>query len=143
MTLGRTSFGSSEAGAGNVFDQSCASPVAQCSTSKRGGFMNRPSKVARVAAIASASVLVLAACGGGGDDGAPKAESGPNMPIYFVDGNTADYSKAFDAGVLEGVKATFPGAELGDDFKKRLSEVDTCLLYTSDAADDLLCVDLG
>jgi len=89
--------------------------------------MNRPSKVARVAAIASASVLVLAACGGGGDDGAPKAESGPNMPIYFVDGNTADYSKDFDAGVLEGVKATFPGAELGDDFKKRLSEVDTSL----------------
>lgn len=85
--------------------------------------MNRPSKVARVAAIASASVLVLAACGGGGDDGDPKAKSGQNIPIYFVDGNTYDYSKDFDAGTLEGVKSTYPGAELGDEFKVRLAEV--------------------
>ena len=85
--------------------------------------MKRPSKVARVAAIAAASALVLAACGGGDDE--PKAEkSGQNMPIYFVDGNTADYSKDFDPGTLEGVKATYPGAELGDEFKKRLLEVD-------------------
>lgn len=89
--------------------------------------MNRPSKVVRVAAIAAASALVLAACGGGGDEPAKKSTSGAsahNMPIYFVDGNTADYSKDFPEGTLDGVKATYPGAELGDDFKKRLAEVD-------------------
>lgn len=86
--------------------------------------MKRPSKVARIAALASAGALVLAACGGSDDGGdKPEAKSGMNMPIYFVDGNTADYSKDFPAGTLEGVKATYPGAELGDDFKKRLKEV--------------------
>ena len=43
-----------------------------------------------------------------------------DVPTYFVDGNTADYSKDFDKGTLEGVKATYPGAELKNDFKKRL-----------------------
>jgi len=38
--------------------------------------------------------------------------------IYFVDGNTADYSKDFPKGTLTGVKATYPGAELTGDFKK-------------------------
>lgn len=40
--------------------------------------------------------------------------------VYFVDGNTADYSKEFDKGVLKGVRATFPGAELTGDFRQRL-----------------------
>lgn len=43
--------------------------------------------------------------------------------IYFVDGNTADYSNEFDKGVLKGVRATFPGAQLTGDFRKRLLEV--------------------
>ncbi|CAN5644629.1 ABC transporter substrate-binding protein [soil metagenome] len=43
--------------------------------------------------------------------------------IYFVDGNTADYSKDFDKGTLEGVKATYPGAELSGDFRKRMLSV--------------------
>ena len=38
--------------------------------------------------------------------------------IYFVDGNTADYSKDFAKGTLTGVKATYPGAELTSDFRK-------------------------
>ncbi|GAB2757607.1 ABC transporter substrate-binding protein [Nocardioides pakistanensis] len=47
-----------------------------------------------------------------------------DVQIYFVDGNTADYSKDFPKGTLEGVRATYPGAELTADFKKRMDEVD-------------------
>ncbi len=50
---------------------------------------------------------------------------GPDdVRIYFVDGNTADYSKDFDPGTLEGVKATYPGAELTGDFRQRLLKKD-------------------
>lgn len=42
------------------------------------------------------------------------------VKMYFVDGNTADYSKDFPKGTLDGVKATYPGARLKDDFKARL-----------------------
>ena len=58
----------------------------------------------------------------------PEFESagiGPqDVQTYFVDGNTADYSKDFPKGTLEGIKATYPGAELKTDFKDRLLEVD-------------------
>lgn len=47
-----------------------------------------------------------------------------NQQIYFVDGNTADYSGDFDPGTLEGIRATYPGAELTSDFRQRLDEVD-------------------
>jgi ABC-type branched-subunit amino acid transport system substrate-binding protein len=47
-----------------------------------------------------------------------------DVQIYFVDGNTADYSKDFAPGTLEGVRATYPGAELTDDFKQRMDKVD-------------------
>lgn len=47
-----------------------------------------------------------------------------DVQIYFVDGNTADYSGDFPPGTLEGVRATYPGAELTDDFKKRMLEAD-------------------
>ncbi|MBT1179894.1 ABC transporter substrate-binding protein [Bifidobacterium vespertilionis] len=40
--------------------------------------------------------------------------------LYFVDGNTADYSKDFDAGLLEGSKGTIPGVMASDDFQKKL-----------------------
>jgi len=43
-----------------------------------------------------------------------------DQQIYFVDGNTADYSGDFPKGTLEGVKATYPGAELTADFKQRM-----------------------
>ncbi|MFP5334201.1 MAG: ABC transporter substrate-binding protein [Actinomycetes bacterium] len=50
-----------------------------------------------------------------------------DVPLYFVDGNTADYSKDFEPGTLTGVKGTQPGAEVSDDFKNRLLEVDPSL----------------
>jgi branched-chain amino acid transport system substrate-binding protein len=47
-----------------------------------------------------------------------------DVQIYFVDGNTADYSADFPKGTLTGVKATYPGAQLTGDFKKRLLQTD-------------------
>jgi ABC-type branched-subunit amino acid transport system substrate-binding protein len=47
-----------------------------------------------------------------------------DVSIYFVDGNTADYSKDFAKGTLAGVKATYPGAELTSDFKARMQKTD-------------------
>jgi ABC-type branched-subunit amino acid transport system substrate-binding protein len=41
------------------------------------------------------------------------------VDTYFVDGNTADYSKDFDKGTLTGTKATLPGAD-PKDFKNKL-----------------------
>jgi len=50
---------------------------------------------------------------------------GPSdVQTYFVDGNTADYSDDFPEGTLDGVKATYPGAELSDEFRDRLLKVD-------------------
>ena len=43
-----------------------------------------------------------------------------DIQTYFVDGNTADYSKDFPQGTLKGVKATYPGAELTSSFKDRM-----------------------
>lgn len=58
----------------------------------------------------------------------PEFESagiGPqDVQTYFVDGNTADYSKDFPKGTLKGIKATFPGAELKNEFTDRMLEVD-------------------
>jgi ABC-type branched-subunit amino acid transport system substrate-binding protein len=47
-----------------------------------------------------------------------------DVQTYFVDGNTADYSKDFPKGTLTGVKATYPGAELTSDFKTRMNKTD-------------------
>ncbi len=47
-----------------------------------------------------------------------------DVPTYFVDGNTADYSSDFPKGTLKGVKATYPGAELTSDFKDRMRKTD-------------------
>ncbi|MGN0064500.1 MAG: ABC transporter substrate-binding protein [Nocardioides sp.] len=86
-------------------------------------------RTTRLAVAAVASALVLAGCGGSDGDSdsdkdSDKDSSASGAQLYFVDGNTADYSKDFDAGTLEGVRATYPGAELGDAFKDRLLEVD-------------------
>lgn len=57
--------------------------------------------------------------------GFESAGIGPkDVQTYFVDGNTADYDKDFPKGTLTGIKATYPGAELKDDFKERMLEVD-------------------
>ncbi|WP_216656572.1 ABC transporter substrate-binding protein [Nocardioides marmotae] len=39
---------------------------------------------------------------------------------YLTDGNTADYSKDFDEGTMEGAQGTIPGADASTDFKDRL-----------------------
>ncbi|MPZ60648.1 MAG: ABC transporter substrate-binding protein [Propionibacteriales bacterium] len=44
--------------------------------------------------------------------------------VYFVDGNLADWSAEFDPGTLQGVRGTFPGSELGAQFRDRLLEAD-------------------
>jgi len=41
---------------------------------------------------------------------------------YFSDGNTADYTKDFDKGTLEGAQGTVPGADPDQAFKDRLNE---------------------
>jgi len=43
--------------------------------------------------------------------------------IYMVDGNTADYSKDFDPGTLEGAQGTIPGAFPAQDFQDRMNSV--------------------
>ena len=47
--------------------------------------------------------------------------------LFFVDGNTSDYSKDLDAGTLEGAQGTIPGTFASDDFKKSLLAVDPAL----------------
>ena len=52
--------------------------------------------------------------------GFESAGIGPkDVQTYFVDGNTTDYSKDFPKGTLKGVKSTYPGPEVKDNFKKR------------------------
>ncbi|PJJ55979.1 substrate-binding family protein [Mumia flava] len=90
--------------------------------------MTRPSRALRLAAAAAAAALALSACGsdddGGDDTSSDSGSESSAANVYFVDGNTADYSEDFDEGTLEGVKATYPGADIGDDFRDRLLEVD-------------------
>jgi len=47
-----------------------------------------------------------------------------DQQVYFVDGNTADYSADFPKGTLDGVKATYPGAQLTSDFRTQLLKTD-------------------
>ncbi len=92
---------------------------------------------ARLGVVAVASALVLAGCGSDSSDDkadsdSPDASSSETSDsgssegaqLYFVDGNTADYSKDFEPGTLAGVRATYPGADLDDSFKDRLLGVD-------------------
>ncbi|TXR57494.1 ABC transporter substrate-binding protein [Quadrisphaera setariae] len=72
---------------------------------------------------------------------------GPDkMPIYFVDGNLADYSTDFPAGTLKGVKGTLPGAKTSDDFRQRLLQVDpklTDFSYAPESYDATVLVALA
>lgn len=88
--------------------------------------MNRPSKFARLGALVAVGALVLASCSDDGDDtGTDEGKkSDAKRQLYFVDGNTANYTEDFDPGTLEGIRATYPGAELVDEFKARLLETD-------------------
>ncbi|MBF4582062.1 ABC transporter substrate-binding protein [Curtobacterium sp. VKM Ac-2865] len=51
-----------------------------------------------------------------------KSQNADMAKIYMSDGNTADYSKDFDPGTLEGAQGTIPGASPKDDLKQRLAE---------------------
>ncbi|SED82113.1 ABC transporter substrate-binding protein [Jiangella alba] len=46
------------------------------------------------------------------------------IPLYFVDGNLSNYGDQLPAGLLDGNKGTQPGAEIGDEFRQRMLEVD-------------------
>ncbi|MFJ3379012.1 ABC transporter substrate-binding protein [Curtobacterium sp. NPDC090217] len=49
-----------------------------------------------------------------------KSQNADMAKIYMSDGNTADYSKDFDPGTLEGAQGTIPGASPKDELKQRL-----------------------
>ncbi|WP_368075776.1 ABC transporter substrate-binding protein [Curtobacterium sp. Csp1] len=51
-----------------------------------------------------------------------KSQNADMAKIYMSDGNTADYSKDFDKGTLEGAQGTIPGASPKDELKQRLSD---------------------
>jgi len=50
-----------------------------------------------------------------------KAQGWDMSKTYFTDGNTADYSKDFAKGTLDGAQGTIPGADPDQAFKDRLS----------------------
>jgi branched-chain amino acid transport system substrate-binding protein len=61
----------------------------------------------------------------------------PGDSLYFVDGNLADYSADFEAGLIEGAKGTLPGLDIDalGDFRDRLLEIDPSLTDFSYAAE--------
>ena len=63
--------------------------------------------------------------------------------LYFVDGNTSDYSKDLDAGLLKGSKGTIPGAQAADAFQAKLKEIDPSLSGYTYAAETYDGVVLG
>jgi ABC-type branched-subunit amino acid transport system substrate-binding protein len=68
--------------------------------------------------------------------------------LYFVDGNLADYSKDFAAGLVAGSKGTLPGLDVGTlgDFTDRLKEIDPTLTdfsYAAESYDAVMLVALA
>ncbi len=63
--------------------------------------------------------------------------AGYTGPLYFVDGNLADYSAVFSAGAVDGAKGTLPGLDTGKlgDFTDRLKEIDPALVEFAYAAE--------
>lgn len=55
--------------------------------------------------------------------------------LYLVDGNTVDYSKTYDAGLLKGSKGTIPGAHVDDAFLEALKGTGTDVSDTTYAAE--------
>lgn len=58
-----------------------------------------------------------------------------NSGLYFTDGNLADYSADFEAGLIEGSKGTLPGPPadtISDDYKERAQA-----LWTENGGDEL------
>jgi hypothetical protein len=85
--------------------------------------------LARHAAIASAALLVLTACGGGDEgDTAAEGEGGGEQAVnvYGTDGNMGNaLGESFNQqGALTGMSGTTPLTDLGTDFQDRLMEID-------------------
>lgn len=62
-----------------------------------------------------------------------KAQGWDLSKTYLVDGNTADYSKDFEAGTMNGAQGTIPGAQPDPEFKQRLVD-----FYKTSANADLV-----
>ncbi|MCU1579507.1 MAG: branched-chain amino acid transporter substrate-binding protein [Rhodoglobus sp.] len=74
--------------------------------------------------------------------------AGYTGPLYFVDGNLADYSKDFAAGALTGDKGTLPGLDVSKlgDFTDRLKAVDPSLTefsYAPESYDAVVLIALA
>ncbi len=67
--------------------------------------------------------------------------------IYLVDGNVGNaLGEQLPAGSMEGIKGTLPAAEITDDFKARLLEIDPALIdfsYGPEAYDAVIIVALA
>jgi branched-chain amino acid transport system substrate-binding protein len=106
-------------GGGTVVSKQLYSADAQNFTAEVNKIASeKPDAVALIAFNETTKIIPAMIAAGVG----PKAQQ-----IYFVDGNTADYSKDFKKGTLTGVKATYPGAELTSDFRERLLKTDPSL----------------
>ncbi|WP_422935933.1 ABC transporter substrate-binding protein [Sinomonas sp. P47F7] len=62
--------------------------------------------------------------------------------MFFVDGNTSDYSKDLAAGTLSGARGTIPGTFAKDDFKAQLKTIDASLKDYSYAGESWDAVNL-
>ncbi|MHA7277268.1 ABC transporter substrate-binding protein [Arthrobacter sp. HLT1-21] len=62
--------------------------------------------------------------------------------MFFVDGNTSDFSEDLDPGTLEGAQGTIPGPFTGDAFQKALLEIDPALTSWSYAGESYDTVNL-
>src|SRR5665213_3831553 len=80
------------------------------------------------------------------------AKPDPGKPVVLVYGPDAglvrERADALVKASVDDVNDPFAfvrieGEELSANPSRLIEEANTCLLYTSDAADDLLCVDLG
>lgn len=91
----------------------------------------RTGTTARSIAVTGAALLALTACGGG-DEGGTSAEGGGEgggerqVNVYGTDGNMGNaLGESFTTeGALAGMRGTTPLTDLGDEFTKRLLEVD-------------------
>ncbi|HEX5017216.1 MAG TPA: ABC transporter substrate-binding protein [Actinomycetes bacterium] len=113
--------------------------------------MIRANATWRLVAVAGAAGLVLAACGSdddsSGDEGSEPAATG--TPLYLVDGNVGSGPLGeLEPGTLEGTKGTLPGAQISDDLKERLNQVDPKLVrigysYAPESYDAVMLVALS
>ncbi|MBG6180342.1 ABC transporter substrate-binding protein [Arthrobacter sp. CAN_A1] len=62
--------------------------------------------------------------------------------MFFVDGNTADYSEDLDPGTMEGAQGTQPGSFAGDEFRASLAEIDPALTVWNYAGESYDSVNL-